>query len=366
MKWRQYPQDVLPLWLAEMDTPLAPPVREALAAAIELGDTGYVHEGALADAYSEFALANFAWVVEPSCSRVMPDVMTAITAVLAQVTSPGDGVIITTPVYPPFFAYLGLAGRVVVESPLGWSVEAGYVLDLDRLATDFARPEVAACLLSNPHNPTGLVLTRQELLAVAELGERHGVRLLVDEIHSPLVYAGSVHTPILSTVDESAGAARSFAFVSASKAWNLPGLKAALVIAGPEAVESLSAAPSELFMGTGLLGVLASEAAFREGVPWLKRLLVGLDANRDLLGRLLADALPGVGYRPPASTYLTWLDCRGLGLGDDPAAVFLDRGRVAVIPGHAFGEPGRGFVRLNFATSPQVLAEAVSRMAACC
>jgi cystathionine beta-lyase len=362
MKWREYPDDVLPLWVAEMDTAPAQPIHEALSTALHLGDLGYVDQGALREAFCEFALARFGWVLEPELCSVVPDVMRGVTALLDQITAPGDSVVITTPVYPPFFAYLSLAARQFIETPLGWSYSTGYFLDLDRLEVDFARPEVTACLLSNPHNPTGLVFSRNELLAIGTLAERHGVRLLVDEIHSPLVYSGAVHVPLLSLADESAAAARSFALMSASKAWNVPGLKAALAIAGPDAAGELAAIPHEVFMGTGLLGVIASEAAFRAGVPWLDRLLVGLDVNRMLLAELLTAALPEVGYRPPAATYLAWLDCRKLGLGDDPAAAFLERGRVAVSAGHHFGAPGRGFVRLNFATSPEILVEAVARL----
>ena len=345
-----------------MDTPLAPPIAEALTTALRLGDTGYVNKGAFAEAFCEFALARFGWTVGPERCAVVPDVMAGIDAVLDLVTAPGDGVVISTPSYPPFFSFLALAGRQVVEAPLGRMYSGGYELDLDRLASQFARPDVTACLLSNPHNPTGLVFSRDELLAIGGLAQRYSIRLLVDEIHAPLVYAGAAHTPILALADESEAAARAFVVTSASKAWNLPGLKAALVVAGPEA--SLEAVPFEVFMGTGLFGVIASEVAYRSGGPWLDSLLAGLDANRSLLGELLASALPDVGYRPPAATYLAWLDCHRLGLGDDPAAAFLERGRVALSPGPRFGELGRGFARLNFATSPEILTEAVARLAA--
>jgi cysteine-S-conjugate beta-lyase len=355
-KWRHYPDDVLPLWIAEMDTPLAPPVKQALAEAVELGDTGYAAPDDLRAAFSDFARTRFGWAVDPASATVVPDVMAGIAALLAHVTAPGDGVVITTPVYPPFFARLTMAGRRIVEAPLAWSYSAGFSLDLDRLATAFAEPSVTACLLSNPHNPTGLVFSRTELLAIASLAERFDVRLLVDEIHAPLVYPGAVHTPLLSLASSSEAAARAFCLVSASKAWNLPGLKAALVVAGPATALDIS---DEVFFGTGLFGVIASVAAFRSSVPWLDSLLAGLDANRSLLTSLLPPAL----YRPPAATYLAWLDFRTLGLGDDPAAVLLERGRVALSSGPAFGAPGNGFARLNFATSPEILSEAVSRMA---
>jgi cystathionine beta-lyase len=360
LKWREYPEDVLPLWLAEMDTPLATPIRQALAEAVELGDTGYAAPGDLCAAFSDFARSRFGWAADPSSTTVIPDVMTGIGVVLDQVTAPGDGVVITTPVYPPFFAHLTMAGRRIVEAPLAWSYSAGYALDLDRLASAFAEPSVTACLLSNPHNPTGLVFSRTELLAIASLAQRHDVRLLVDEIHAPLVYPGAVHTPVLSLASSSEAAARACALFSATKAWNLPGLKAALVVAGPAASLEI---PHEVLFGTGLFGVIASSVAFSAGGPWLDSLLAGLDANRSLLSSLLSSALPTVGYWPPLATYLAWLDCRALGLGDDPAAILLERGRLALSSGPAFGTPGNGFVRLNFATSPSILREAVARFA---
>lgn len=363
-KWQAYPADVLPMWLAEMDTALAPPIRDALTAAVALGDCGYVHPGMFAEAYCEFALARFGWVLDPASCRVIGDIMGGATAVLEQITAPGDEVVLTPPVYPPFFIHLALAGRRVVECPLTPAADGDLVLDVDRLADAFARPTVTAALLCNPHNPTGLVLSRGDLLTVARLADEHNVRILMDEIHSPLVYAGAVHVPFLSLADEAGAAARGFAFVSASKAWNVPGLKAALAVAGPDAAAELARLPHEVSLAAGIFGVLASEVAFREGGAWLDALLVGLDVNRVLLAELLAQALPEIGYRPPSATYLAWLDCRSLGTGDDPARTFLDHGRVALMSGLPFGTGGSGFARLNFATPPELLAEGVVRMLA--
>jgi cystathionine beta-lyase len=361
-KWRKYDRDVLPVWVAEMDTPLAEPIATALTAAVARGDTGYAHPGRLAEAFAGFAQRRFGWAADPTRMVLVADVMSGIGEVLKLVSEPGAGVVINTPVYPPFFSFIAAAGRRVVESPLARSHD-GYRLDLDRLGRDLARPDVSVCVLCNPHNPTGLVLRRDELAAVAELAGRHGVRLLVDEIHGPLTYPGVVHTPIATVPAEAADAA--IAFVSASKAWNLAGLKAALAVAGGDAGwATLSALPFEASVGAGLLGVIAGEAAFAEGEAWLAALLDGLDANRRLLTELLARHLADVDYVPPDATYLAWLDLRRLGLGDDPAAALLEHGRVALASGPAFGDLGRGYARLNFATSPQRLGEALARMAA--
>jgi cysteine-S-conjugate beta-lyase len=186
------------------------------------------------------------------------------------------------------------------------------------------------------------------------------VRVVVDEIHAPLVGAGEKFTPYLSV----AGAEDGLAVISASKGWNLAGLKAALAVAGPAAAGDLARMPEEVGHGPSHLGVIAHVAAMREGGDWLDALVAGIDENRALLARLLAEHLPGVEWRPGLGTYLQWLDCRALGLGDDPAQVFLDRGRVAVNSGIPFGTGGAGRVRINIATSPEILTEAVERMAA--
>jgi cysteine-S-conjugate beta-lyase len=361
-KWRAYPPDVLPMWVAEMDTPLAEPIRTALHEAVDLGDSGYPTPVGLPDAYAEFAAARFGWRPDPAAMALVPDVMQGVVALLDRVTERGSAVVINPPVYPPFFSFLPRAGRRLVESPLALT-EDGWRLDTERLAEDLARPDVQAYLLCNPHNPTGTVLARDELLTVAELADRYGVRVIVDEIHAPLTYPGTTHVPFLSLADR-APAAAGFAVVSASKAWNLAGLKAALAVAGPAAVAELSRVPHDVREGGGILGVVASEAALRAGTPWLDDLLAGLDANRRLLAGLLAAHLPAIGYRPPQATYLAWLDCRALELPGEPAEVFLDRGRVAVNAGPAFGKPGHGFVRFNFATRPDLVEEAVCRMAA--
>ncbi|CAL9608866.1 Putative cystathionine beta-lyase [Nocardiopsis dassonvillei] len=374
MKWRTHPEDVLPLWVAEMDVPLAEPVARALNRAVELGDTGYPAGGrAYAEALAGFAERRWGWgglAVEHTA--LVPDVMLGIVEVLRLVTEPGDTVVVDPPVYPPFYAFVTHAGRRIVEAPLG----AGGRLDPAALEEAFAsareRGGRVVHLLCNPHNPTGAVHTAEELAAVAALAREYGVRVVSDEIHAPLVLPGAGFTPYLS-VD---GAEDAFAVASASKAWNLAGLKAGLVLAGPEAADDLARMPEEVGHGPSHLGVLAHTAALDEGGAWLDALLGGLAANRDLLGRLLAEHLPGVGYTPPEGTYLAWLDCRGLGLDDSggadgpgivtelagPARVFLDRARVALSSGHVFGSGGSGHVRLNFATSQAVLTEAVRRL----
>ncbi|MFF7725270.1 MalY/PatB family protein [Streptomyces sp. NPDC008001] len=360
-KWRAYPPDVLPLWVAEMDVMPAAAVTRVLTEAVALGDTGYASGTAYPEALDAFARKRWGWDgVAAGRTATVADVMRGAVEVLKLVTGPGDTVVVSPPVYPPFFGFLEQEERRVAEAPLGPDGR----LDTAALEAAFRRAGAggrrAAYLLCNPHNPTGAVPTRAELEAVAELAGAYGIRVVADEIHAPLVLPGAEFVPYLSVP----GAEDAFGLLSASKAWNLAGLKAAVAVAGPAAADDLARLPEVSSHGPSHLGVLAHTAALREGGAWLDAVLAGLDENRRLLGELLERHLPEVRYLRPEGTYLAWLDCRALGLGDDPAAVFLERGRVALTGGLPFGTGGAGHVRLNFATSPELLAEAVRRMAA--
>ncbi len=359
MKWRTYPEDVLPVWVAEMDVPLAAPIVRAVTAAMELGDTGYPAGTAYAEALAAFAAKRWGWDgLDVARTAIVPDVMLGVVEMLRLVTGPGDPVVVNSPVYPPFYQFVGNMDRRVVEAPLG----AGGRIDLDVLEEVFRGlgGGRAGYLLCSPHNPAGTVHTVEELTAVTVLAERYGVRVVADEIHAPLTAPGVDFVPYLSVP----GADRGLSLMSASKAWNLAGLKAALAVAGPGAAADLARLPEEVSHGPSHVGVIAHTAALTDGTAWLDALLTGLDENRHLLAGLLDRHLPGIRYRPAEATYLAWLDCRALGLGDDPAEVFLERGRVAVNSGIPFGTGGAGHVRLNLATSPEVITEAVRRMAA--
>lgn len=359
LKWRLYGDDVLPLWVAEMDVLPPEPVVRAVSEAMARGDTGYPWTPDYAEALAGFAQRRWGWAPESRDARLVANVMTGVSEVLRLVTGPGDAVVVNCPVYPPFYDFVHDLGRRVVEAPLS----ADGRLDPETLAAAFVEGTRgggrAAYLLSSPHNPTGAVHTVDELTTAGELAAAHGVRVVVDEIHAPLVYAPTRFTPYLSLPV----GASAFSLMSASKGFNLAGLNAALALAGAEAAAELARMPEEAAFGASHLGVLAQAAALRDGDAWLEALLGGLDSNRRLLAELLAEHLPQVGYRVPQATYLAWLDCRALGLGTDPAAVFRERGRVALSPGPDFGTGGEGHARLNFATSPAVLAEAVERMA---
>jgi cysteine-S-conjugate beta-lyase len=360
-KWRTYPSDVLPAFVAEMDFDIAEPIKDAVRARLDAGDTGYPHKGELGEAFAEFAAERLGgWSPDPDLVFAVPDVMTGIAETVQSVTEPGAAVVISPPVYAPFFFRIELAGRRIAEAPLT-EADGRYDLDLDVLDHALAQPGVGAYLLCNPHNPVGRVWSRDELTGIAETCARRGVPVLVDEIHAPLVFAGSTHVPF-HTLDHPA-ARQAVVFTSASKGWNIPGLKCGIAVtAGPDAAEVLARRWEALLASH--LGVHATIAALRDARPWLDEAVRQIDANARLLTELLGAQLPAARYREPRASFLAWLDCRDLALGDDPAAVFLSRGRVALSPGPDFGSQGRGFARLNIGTSPELIRDAVGRMAA--
>jgi cysteine-S-conjugate beta-lyase len=360
-KWRSFPPDVLPAFVAEMDYMVAEPISQAIRAALAIGDTGYPHAGELGEAFASFASARLGWTVLPERVFAIPDVMTGIAEVLTAITLPGSGVVVNPPVYGPFFIRLDYIGRKVVEAPLRREVDGSYDLDFEALDTALAGPDVAAYLLCNPHNPLGRVWRRDQLLTIGDLCQRHDITLLVDEIHAPLALSDAVHVPFASL--DHPMAERAYTFNSASKGWNVAGLKCGVAVAGSPAAAELLTDRWEALLASHH-GVIASVAAFTESLDWLDAVRGQLDENRSLLSSLLREQLPEVGYVPGEASFLAWLDCRKLGLGDDPAQAFLAKGKVALTTGLYFGTEGAGFARLNIGTSPELVTEAVRRIAA--
>lgn len=362
-KWREYPADVLPLFVAETDFALAPEIEAALRRAIDIGDTGYVASRTpLPQTYAEFARRRFGWEADPARMRSTADVSMGIVEILRRVTQPGERVIVTPPVYPPFYELVAEAGAEVERVPLR-DTGTGWELDLDGIRAAFA-DGATAILLCNPHNPTGSVHSRDSLAALAEIADEYGAAVVSDEIHAPLAQPSAGFTPFLDTGD--AAERVGYAVVSASKAFNLAGLKCALMVTATDATSSVvRGLPVEVEWRTGQFGLLAAVAAFsEESDPWLDGLLRTLDHNRVLLEDLLAAKLPEARYRIPDAGYLAWIDLSALGWGDNPARRILKEAKVALHFGPAFGDEGRGHVRLNFGTSPEILTEAVERIAA--
>jgi cystathionine beta-lyase len=357
-KWTHFEPDVLPSWVAEMDYPLAPAVKDALRAAIDRDDAGYANPAAsvIAAGLRGFVERRMGWSPDPEQVITCSDVVAGLTDLLRVITEPGDRVIVTPPVYHPFFSLVPEAGRELLEVPL----RDGRELDLVAIEAAFAAG-ARAMLLCNPHNPTGAVVPRGELEALADLAAEHEAWVLADEIHAPLVLTGAEHVPFL-TVSASA-AARGIALVSASKTFNLAGLGCAQIVTAAEPARSAAAALPFSARHCGHLGVIATEAAYTRADDWLDAVIEVLDFNRARLGELLADHLPEARYRAPAAGYLAWIDLRAYDLGADPAAPIHERGRLALSSGPMFGHGGEGFARLNFGTSPDLLTEAVERIA---
>jgi cystathionine beta-lyase len=359
-KWVEYPADVLPLFVAEMDYPLAPVIAETLTERIRLSDTGYVASPLpVGEAFAGFAQRRWDWEVSPETVRTTTDVSVCIVESLRQAVRPGDRVVITPPVYPPFFHLIPEAGGVVVEVPL---LDDGreYALDLDGIEAAFAAG-ARAILLCNPHNPLGLVHSAASLAALADLAAHYDATVVSDEIHSALTHSTATFTPFLSVSD--AAREHGIAVTSASKAFNLAGVKCAVMVAqSGRSLAMLDAMSVEVGWRTSILGLHASVAAFTHGDDWLDATLVSLEASKALLADLLAAELPDVGFRQPDATFLAWLDFHRLDWGDDPSIRALDA-RVALNPGPDFGSQGRGFTRLNFACAPDVLTEAIHRLA---
>jgi cystathionine beta-lyase len=356
-KWTAFPPDVLPSHLAEMDFGLAPPIEQVLVEAVREGDIGYapVHTSALANAFAAFAERRWGWSLDPAGVLAVPDVMVGVAELLRVLTPEGAGVVINPPVYPPFYSVIAETGRRVVEVPL-LPADEPRRLPLDAIRSAF-RDGARSMLLCNPHNPTGYVADQDEVRQLGAIVSEHGAVLLSDEIHAPLTMPGVSHVPAASVVEDA------IILTSATKAWNLAGLKCGLAVGQSSRTrEALDRMPVDLHDRVGLLGVIASETAFAEGDEWLDELRSYIAETRSRLPGLLDRHAPGVRSDPGQATYLAWLDFRSTGLGDNPAAELIERGRVALLPGPHFGAAGRGFARLNLGTSRELVEEAVQRI----
>ena len=360
-KWRFYPPEVLPAWVAEMDFTLAEPIAHALHAAVDRSDTGYRWADEVPEAVAAFARAEWQWSVDPANVIVLADVMSSIAQALEHLTDPGAQVVINPPVYPPFFSTVAkVSKREVREVPLV-GVDGGYRLDLAGLEEAFSDPQVQAYVLCSPHNPTGTVHSEAELQAVAGLASAHGVVVIADEIHAPMTLTGARYRPSLAVADGVPGL-RAVSCVSASKTWNIPGLKCAQLVASDSVAETLrDEIPLEATFGVGHFGVLGTLAAYRDGGPWRTEMLGVLDRRRRQLVEGLS-RFEGVQVTWPEASYLAWVHLPTL--GEDPAALLLDKAQLAVNSGIPFGAPGVGHVRINYATSEAILGEVIVRVGA--
>ncbi|MCC2594491.1 aminotransferase class I/II-fold pyridoxal phosphate-dependent enzyme [Tessaracoccus sp. OS52] len=353
IKWSRFEPDVLPMFVAEMDVDPAPAITERLQGLIADGDFGYPEQPVYQHAWADFADWMWGWELDPEADlQLAGDVMSGMRELVLAVTEPGDAVVINPPIYPPFRAVCRDTGRRLVEVPM---TPAGR-LDLDALAAAF-EAGAKAMLLCSPHNPNGTVHTREELTALAALAAQHNVTVISDEIHAPL--AGAAHIPFTTLP----GAERSFVVTSASKSWNLAGLKAALIVAGPQARPAMAALPGHVAESASHVAIEAHSAALTGARDWLRSATAEIALNKLHLRSELERLLPQVSYEPSEGTYLAWLDCSALGL-EHPGRHFHDVGRVRFNFGTDFDAAAKQFVRMNVATSPALITEGVQRMAA--
>ncbi len=359
LKWTRHP-GCLGAWIAEMDYGTAPAIAHALRSSIDRHVTGYLPDGLatdLAAACADHQGEAHGWSVDAAQIRLVGDVLQGLRVAIEQFSRPGSPAVLPLPSYMPFLALPGDLGRELLVVPM---VEVGgrWSLDLDALDRAFAAGG-HLLILCNPHNPLGAVATADELGAIAEIVDRRDGLVFADEIHGPIVHPGARHVPYASLSAVTAG--HTITATSASKAWNLPGLKCAeVILTRDDDDERWDALPHVAVPGPSNPGVVASTAAFRDAGPWLAAVLDHLDGNRRLFAELVAEHLPGAHHSPPEGTYLAWVDCRDLGLPEDLGAFFRDRASVALTDGAACGAPDH--VRVNLATPRPILTRIVEQM----
>jgi cysteine-S-conjugate beta-lyase len=362
-KWHRYPDDVIPAWIAEMDFDVAEPIQAAIRRLTDERAYGYDDDAAddvLGQAFADYMRQRFDWQVAADLILPVADLVQALFVSVAAFSTRGQGVVLQTPIYPPFLNAVRETGRRVVEHRLvddddRYVVDRGTVVDL----FDDSAPLLLLC---NPHNPTGRVLERHELEAIAEVAVERQLVVVADEVHADLVYPGKRHIPFASLGADIG--ARTVTITSATKSYNFPGLRCGLMHFGSEELRERFRAsfPDRLLGKVNRLGRGATIAAWREGLPWLEWVMGVLATNREQLAARLAAELPEVRHYSPEATYLAWLDCRTLALPASPQAFLLERARIALSDGAEFGPPGLGFVRLNFATAPAILDEILDRL----
>lgn len=369
MKWRDCPPDVIPAWIADLDVRPAEAVRRALHRAVDAGDTGYPSRSNrdLPEVLASWLDARFGWHPDPNNIVLAADAVVGV-ALAIEALCTSDPVIVPIPSYPPFLDAVPRTGRQLIPVPCQRD-EGRASLDFEAMDKGLAAG-ARTILLTNPHNPLGRCWTSSELMNLKEVADGHGARVISDEIHAPLVLPGARHVPYAQIDPE-----RHITVISASKAWNLPGLKCAQIIVGEAAdARALGALPRAANRGVSSLGIAASIAAYRDASEWLDGLVSHIAARREQFGRLMTEMLPHLTWEPLEATYLAWVDARATGLAD-PSATALERGRVLLDPGSTFGPAGvplvsgrtapryDGFARVNIGTSAERLGRIVAGLA---
>ncbi|HXW79636.1 MAG TPA: aminotransferase class I/II-fold pyridoxal phosphate-dependent enzyme [Acidimicrobiales bacterium] len=365
-KWAAVGDGVLPSWVADMDFPVARPIGQALQLLAAGGDLGYPagnQAKLIEETWAARMAARYGWAPRPGRARVFTDLVQVAQLLLHVGTSPGDGVLLLTPSYPPFVEAIEGTGRRLLAVP-AIETGAGWEFDLDK--AEALAKQAKVLFVVNPHNPTGRMLSRPELARLGDLAMRHDLVVISDEIHADLTLVDRQHVPFASLSDDLER--RTITLYSASKAYNLGGMCCAVAHFGTPLMDRrLSELPSHLTGRVSVAAMTTTLAAWSAGGDaWLERCVSRLRANRKMLGQWLngAGGEAGVKGPLPEATYLSWFDFRATGLGDDPAGWLVKSARVRLSEGLAFGPGGAGFARVNFATTPSVLGEILSRIAA--
>ena len=361
VKWRHFPSDVLPLPVAEMDFPTAPTIKAALTDMVERSDTGYLGPfPELFDAFANFSAKRWGWQVDTKQMRMATDVGVGIVEIMRTLIKPGEKVMLNSPVYENIWRWVLEVHATTVDTPLSED-NLSYKLDLTAIEKEYQNG-VKVHILCHPHNPVGVIFSKDQLSDLADLAKKYQVVILSDEIHAPLSYDAKTFTPFLNVSQNAKEVG--IIITSASKSFNLAGLKCAIIITqSPSLQERINKMPLAVTWRASLFGAVASTAAYAQSTDWLDNLLITLDENRKLVATLIESKLPGVKYRIPDFGYLAWLDMSSLGAGDDLAGQILEKGKVAVNGGVLYGPKHKSFIRLNFGTSPELITEGINRIA---
>jgi cystathionine beta-lyase len=359
-KWRAFDPEILPMPFAVMDFELAQPIKEILTTLISNSDAGYLGKiPELPVALSQFAQLRWQWKVDPSQVKIAPDVGVGVIEIARLLINPGEKILINTPVYYNFYNWIKELRCEVVDAPLK-EENLQYSLDLIEIEKCY-QAGVKLHILCNPHNPVGSLYSKSDLQHLAELAMRYKVIILSDEIHAPLVYSENTFSPFLSVSDTAKEVG--FAFLSATKAFNIAGLKCAQIVAQSEKnLATLNSIPAAVHSRASLFGAVASAVAYKDCYDWLDAMIRELDSSRYYLKELIEQTNLPIGYRVPDCSYFGWLDLRGAHLSGDIAQHFLDKGKIAIAPGNFYGPTGAGFIRINFATSRELIHDAMTRI----
>jgi cystathionine beta-lyase len=365
-KWRAFRHEILPLPVAEMDFPVAEPIRQILTEMIATSDLGYLGPiPELGPAFTGFAKRRWDWNANPLFIRTATDVGVAVVELLRIFAKPGEKVLYSSPIYQNFYTWMRETRVEMTDAPLKQDPASadgsGWSHDWDAIEAAY-KNGIVVHLLCSPHNPLGKVYTKEDLQRIVALAKEYNVTVISDEIHAPLVYKESSFIPFLSLGEDASMVG--VTVTASSKGWNIAGLKCAIIVSQSEQMhEKLNELPPALHYRASLLGAFATVAAFEHGEPWLDEAIEILDQNRKLIANLITSRIPAIGYSQPHASYLAWLDMSQLNLGEDPGLALIERAKVAFNSGKIYGDNGKNFVRFNFATSPAIITEAIERVA---